>query len=75
MVITVITTTSAFFLGVNTNQEGMEPPDSFVTSVVLTSEGVLVANYGGSIETLGRVIPALTDADVDENGYLWLEFN
>lgn len=71
----VITTTSAFFLGVNTNQEGMEPPDSFVTEVELTSEGVLVANYGGALVTLGRVIPALTDADVDENGYLWLEFN
>lgn len=70
----VITTTSAFFLGVNTNQEGMEPPDEFVTSVGI-SNGMLWANYGGGQITLGRVFSEITGGYIDNNGYLVLEIN
>lgn len=70
----VITTTSAFFLGVNTNQEGMEPPDTFVTSVGI-SNGMLWANYGGGQITLGRVFSEITGGYIDDNGYLILEIN
>lgn len=70
----VITTTSAFFLGVNTNQEGMEPPDSFITETGITN-GILWANYGGTIQTLGQVVSEITGGYIDDNGYLILEIN